>query len=60
MSARARILDILAGHEASRMRFSFPVAGTGTFIAHHVFDRVARAIRHDHITVNLTRLMCAP
>jgi hypothetical protein len=59
MSARARILDILAGHEASRIRFSFPVAGTGTFIAvsHHVFDRVARAIRHDHITVNVTNAM---
>jgi hypothetical protein len=54
MSARLRILQILNGHEASRIRFSFPMGGTNITVSSHTFHRVLRAIRHDHIHVEVT------
>jgi hypothetical protein len=58
-SAKAKILDLLTGYEASRIRFSFPVAGTGSVVTinHLAFARVARAIRHGHIKINVTTSM---
>ena len=54
MSARLRILQILNGHEASRIRFSFPMGGTNVTVSSYTFHRVLRAIRHDHIHVQVT------
>ena len=54
MSARERIIQILSGPEASRIRFSFPVGKTAMTISSHTFQRVARAFRHGHIRINIT------
>lgn len=54
ITTKARILQILTGHEAARIRFTFPAGGVNHTITAHVFHRVARAIRHGHIHVTVT------
>jgi hypothetical protein len=53
MPAKADIIQILHGHEAARMRFTFPSGSSSITISQHAFQRVARAIHHDHIRVNV-------
>lgn len=57
MTAKSRILELLSGPVASRIRFSFPLGGTDITISSHTFQRVARGIRHDHIAVNVTTVL---
>jgi hypothetical protein len=59
MTSKERILQILSGPEAARIRFSFTAGTTSVTIARHVFERVARAIRHGHIGVSVSTTFAA-
>lgn len=54
MSTRQRVLDVLRGHEAHRIRFTFPAGGSNITINRHSFERVARAIDRNVVHVTPT------
>jgi hypothetical protein len=55
MTTRQHILRLLRGHEASRIRFTFPLHGTNFTINRTTFESVARAIVANTIHVTVTR-----
>ena len=56
MPTRDRVLHVLRGHEASRIRFTFPAGGGTVTVNRATFQLVANAVVHDriHITVATT------
>jgi hypothetical protein len=59
MSTKDRVIHILRGIEAHRIRFSFPSGGGTIQVNRLSFDRVARAIEHGHITVKVSNTFAA-
>ncbi len=55
MSNRVRVLHVLRGPEASRIRFTFPAVGGPITVNHMTFDRVARAIEDGDIHISVTK-----
>ena len=55
MSNRERVLHVLRGPEASRIRFTFPAVGGSITVNHMTFDRVANAIDHGAIRITVKR-----
>ena len=54
MTTRQHVLRILRGHEASRIRFTFPLNGANFTIDRRTFAEVAHAIVHNKISVTVT------
>ena len=52
--ARDRILSVLHGHEAGRIRFTFPSGGGNLRIDFASFQQVATAITNNHVHVDAT------
>lgn len=53
MSTRDRVLELLRGREAQRIRFRFPNGSTPFTISAHSFARVARAIERGRVRVRV-------
>ena len=56
---RRRVLNILRGHEAARIRFTVPVGSATITINTHTFQDVARAIEADDIAIDVDTPMPA-
>jgi hypothetical protein len=54
MTTRQHVLRILRGHEASRIRFTFPLNGANFTINRTTFANVAQAIVNNKIQVTVT------
>jgi len=54
MTTRQRVIRILRGHEAGRIRFTFPLGGGNFTVNRRTFARVAQAIVDNRIQVNVT------